>query len=124
MTYSEKTLKKLFALAGNECAFPGCTAPIVDTELDVVTGQICHIKGKSPKGPRYDANQTEAERYDYANLLVMCAAHNKIVDEEETRDQFSVELLTQIKTNHESRNHNTVVKEDQLNKLIRLFEEG
>jgi hypothetical protein len=97
MTYSEQTLKKLFALAGNECAFPGCTAPIVDTEHGVVTGQICHIKGKSPNGPRYDASQTEAERNGYANLLVMCAPHNKIVDDEETRAQFSVELLTQIK---------------------------
>ncbi len=123
MTYSEQTLKKLFALAGNECAFPGCTAPIVDTEHGVVTGHICHIKGKNPKGPRYDESQTQAERNDYANLLIMCAPHNKIVDDQETRDQFSVELLIQIKTNHESRNHNTVVKEDLLDKLVRLFEQ-
>lgn len=124
MTYSEQTLKKLFALGGNECAFPGCTAPIVDTEHGVVTGQICHIKARNPDGPRYDANQTQAERNGYANLLVMCAPHNKIVDDEVMRDQFSVELLTQIKTNHESRNRNTVVKEELLDKLVRLFEQG
>jgi hypothetical protein len=53
MVYTEVTLKKLFALSGNVCAFPGCTAPIVDTEHGIVTGEICHIKARSPEGPRY-----------------------------------------------------------------------
>lgn len=93
MSYSETTLKKLFALSGNRCAFPGCQAPIVDDDSGIVVGEICHIKGKSPKGPRYDSQQSEAERNKYENLLLMCDPHNKIVDHKDTRHKFPVEVL-------------------------------
>src|SRR5262249_20648785 len=56
------------------------------------------------------------------NLLLMCPVHNKTVDDPETRDQFPVELLTQFKTNHEARSHNTLVSEDILERLVKLFE--
>jgi hypothetical protein len=45
---SEQTIKKLFALSGNICAFPGCQSPIVES-AGTVTGEICHICAKSPK---------------------------------------------------------------------------
>ena len=80
-------------------ATTGCTAPVFDTTHGVLTRQICHIKGRSKNGPRYDPGLTEEERNGYPNLLVMCAAHNKIVDDEATHDQFSVELLTEFKKN-------------------------
>lgn len=118
MGYTDLTLKTLFSLAGNECAFPGCTAPVFDTTHGVLTGQICHIKGRSKNGPRYDPGQTEEERNGYSNLLVMCAAHNKIVDDEATRDQFSVELLTEFKKTHEARSRNSVVKGDAVERII------
>jgi hypothetical protein len=118
MSYADLTLKTLFSLAGNECAFPGCTMPVFDTTHGVLIGQICHIKGKSPGGPRYDPNQTEEERNGYKNLLVMCAAHNKIVDDEATRDQFPVELLTQFKQSHEVRSRNSVVKDNVVERII------
>jgi len=86
MSYTDATLKKLFALCGNVCAYPGCNSPIVDAETGITVGEICHIKGKSLNGPRYDPNQTDAERNGYANLLVMCDAHNKIVDHKSTRE--------------------------------------
>lgn len=47
------------------------------------------------------ASQTEAERNGYENLLVMCVAHNKIVDDETTRDQFPGERLAQFKSDHD-----------------------
>lgn len=48
----------------------------------------------------------------------MCAAHNKIVDDEATRDQFSVELLTEFKKTHEGRSRNSVVKDDAVERII------
>lgn len=42
ISYTNQTLKKLFARPGNVCAFPGCTAPIVETDSGVVVGDICH----------------------------------------------------------------------------------
>lgn len=38
-----KTIKCLFAASGNRCAFPGCDRPLV-------TGEICHIRARSPGG--------------------------------------------------------------------------
>lgn len=124
MSYSDLTLKKLFVLSGNECAFPGCTAPVLDTEHGVLVGQICHIRGKSPGGPRYDPNQTEDERDGYENLLVMCAAHNKIIDDEATRDQFPVEFLLEFKSQHERRSRNTVVKESIIKRLVESLQKA
>jgi hypothetical protein len=120
--YSERTLKKLFGLSGNQCAFPGCIQPVIDSQTGLPIGQICHIKGKSPNGPRYDPNQSEQDRNDYPNLLVMCPVHNKTVDDAETCDQFPVPLLAEFKKNHESRSHNTLVSEDLLAKVVKLFE--
>jgi hypothetical protein len=62
MRYSKNTLAKLYVLSGNTCAFMGCLEPIVDTEQGVMVGEVCHIKGKSAGGPRYDASQTARER--------------------------------------------------------------
>lgn len=112
------TLKKLFALTGNECAFPGCHLPIFDTEHKVLTGEVCHIKAKSPDGPRFDANQDDMERNAFDNLLVLCSSHHKIIDDESTRDRFTVQLLTRIKADHERRKHNTVVKPDVLYQIV------
>lgn len=42
----------------------------------------------------------------------MCAPHNKIVDDEATRDQFPVEMLQHFKQTHEARARNSVVRDD------------
>jgi hypothetical protein len=48
----------------------------------------------------------------------MCSLHHKIIDDESTRDRFTVEALTKIKTDHERRRHNTVVKPDILYQIV------
>src|SRR2546421_5746158 len=121
MGYSDITLKKLFALSGNVCAFPNCGAPIVDTGTGIVAGEICHTKGNSPNGPRYDAEQTDLERNGYENLILMCGAHNKIVDDRKTRNKFPVELLMQYKADHEGKYRNNVVDDDLANSFVAEF---
>ncbi len=37
---TEKTIKRLFALSGNICAYPGCSLAIVES-VGTVTGEIC-----------------------------------------------------------------------------------
>ncbi len=118
MGYTNQTLKKLFALSGNVCAFPGCTAPIVDTDKDVVVGDICHIKGKSENGPRYDPAQSEVERNGYENLLVMCVAHNRIVDGKKTSHSYPVEVLQEYKRNHEAHYRGSVVNNAALDTFV------
>ncbi|MGH7794506.1 MAG: hypothetical protein ACREQ2_06375 [Candidatus Binatia bacterium] len=42
---TEKTIKQLFALSGNVCAFPDCKVPIIEP-TGTITGEICHIKAR------------------------------------------------------------------------------
>lgn len=96
---SEKTVKKLFALSGNICAFPGCPSPIVES-AGTISGQICHIKAKSKGGPRFDAQQSENERHDFANLILLCGQHHKVIDDQP--DIYTPDVLSEMKTVHEN----------------------
>ena len=96
---SEKTVKQLFALSGNSCAYPRCSFPIVE-KTGTVTGEIYHIRASHPGGPRFDASQAEEERHALANLLLLCRHHHKLIDSEP--DLYNVDALTEMKSNHES----------------------
>lgn len=93
---SLKTLKRLFAVSGNQCAFPDCESPIVE-DSGTVTGIICHICARSRGGPRYDASQTDEERHSFPNLLLMCGRHSKLIDSEP--EYYTVQLLQRMKSN-------------------------
>ena len=95
---SLSTIKRLFALSGNRCAFPGCDAPLVE-ESGTVTGIICHIRAASPGGPRFDKNQQDSERYAAANLIILCGRHHTIVDAEP--EKYPVSTLEEFKQRHE-----------------------
>ena len=69
---SVATIKRLFAVSGNRCAFPGCTTPLVDPTSGKVTGRICHIRARNPQGPRHDPDHPDVAR-DVNNLgSVLC----------------------------------------------------
>jgi hypothetical protein len=93
------TVKRLFAHSGNRCAFPRCTEVLV--QGSTVVGKICHIKAANPKGPRYDPQQTAAERHGYDNLLLLCGKHHTVIDDDE--EAYTVERVIKMKTDHESR---------------------
>src|SRR4051794_10381539 len=97
MKASLKIMKRLFALSGNSCAFPNCSALIAENET--ITGVICHIKAARRGGPRYDPEQTEEERHSFSNLILLCARHSKIIDSEP--QQYPVSRLLEMKRNHE-----------------------
>lgn len=95
---SEKTIKRLFALSGNICAFPGCQLPVVES-AGTITGEICHIKASSKGGPRFDPLQSENERHDFANLILLCGRHHKVIDDQP--DIYTADTLQQMKSIHE-----------------------
>jgi hypothetical protein len=97
---SVATIKRLFAVSGNECAFPGCANPLVDAESGKVTGRICHITGKKPGTARYDASQSDTERDAFENLLLMCPIHHDVIDTDV--QSYTVERLQRIKAEHEA----------------------
>jgi hypothetical protein len=97
---SEATVKRLFAVSGNQCAHPGCETRLVDDSTGVVTAEICHIKGHRPGSARYDAQQSAVDRHAFENLMLFCSVHHKIAD---TRaDLYPVQLLLKTKAEHEA----------------------
>jgi hypothetical protein len=69
-----------------------------DKEFSV--GKAAHIKAAAPGGPRYDAEQSPAERASIENGLWACATCSDIIDRD--ADAYSVEQLHQIKEEAES----------------------
>lgn len=94
---SERTIKRLFALSGNQCAFPRCTTALIQGET--VVGQVCHIKAAKPGGPRYHDRQTNAERHAFANLILMCGTDHTVIDDDE--EAYTVERLAKLKAERE-----------------------
>ena len=92
------TIKKLFALSGNQCAFPSCKNRIIDSNGTVI-GEICHIEAAEKGGERYNINQTDEERRSFNNLVLFCSNHHKVTN---NVDKYPVTLLKQIKLNHEN----------------------
>ncbi len=96
--YTPTTIKKLFALSGNQCAFPDCNVVFVLPERQEIIAQICHIEAAEIGGERYNPNQTDNERRDYNNLILLCPNHHVETDD---TVKYTVEILKEIKRNHE-----------------------
>lgn len=95
--YTDKTLKRLFALSGNQCAFPDCEKQLVN-EKNAKDSNICHIEAKNEGGKRYNPDMTDEERDDYPNLILLCIQHH---DETDDVQKYTVEKLKQMKQCHE-----------------------
>lgn len=112
---SDAVIKRLFARSGNRCAFPKCAAEIVHG--DTIIGEICHIKAASRNGPRYDPQQTAVDRHSYDNLILLCANHHKVIDDDP--EAFTVERLTKMKADHKSRS--MILTADEIDRGTRLL---
>lgn len=97
---TEATVKKLYLLTSNRCAFPECVHPLA-TPTERSVAEVCHICADQAGGPRYDPQQTEKERQSYENLIVLCANHHLMVDGNETT--FTADVLRDMKRKHESK---------------------
>jgi hypothetical protein len=103
--YSEKTIKVLFGSSGNQCAYPGCTNPIVAPETEqsdaAVVAYICHIYAAADNGPRGKPYLTEEERNAPDNLILLCGHHHPIVDKQ--HETYPANVLKSWKKDHEAR---------------------
>ena len=103
--YSQRTIKVLFVLSGNQCAHPDCKNPVIvppTDESDVcVLNQICHIYALNKDGPRGKAGLTEKELNAPENLVLFCPTHHVIIDGQ--HETYPAEKLKQWKKTHESK---------------------
>jgi hypothetical protein len=94
-----RTFRELFLKSGNLCAFPGCTALMMN-EGGVFIGQLCHIEAAEPGGERFNPDMTNEQRRSASNLMLMCYPHHR-----ETNDvtKYAVADLKKMKAAHEHR---------------------
>ncbi|PSU42612.1 hypothetical protein C9J12_28900 [Photobacterium frigidiphilum] len=90
-------LRALFARSGNQCAFPGCTQPIMNNKNKFI-GQVCHIEAAMTGGERFNHESNDEYRRSYENLLILCYPHHIETDDD---DEYPVERLILIKNEHE-----------------------
>jgi len=105
---SEAVKKKLFALSGNQCAFPKCTERVYNLEDEVLLGELCHINAVNPSGARYEFDLPEEEINSFENILLLCPNHHTIVDKNETK--YNIAVLHAMKVDHEKKFYNNASK--------------
>lgn len=96
--YSVLTIKRLFSLSGNKCAFPGCEINFTNPDNTFNFSNICHIESAEKGGQRYNSEMSDKERADYNNLILLCPNHHKETDDESI---YTVSKLKKIKKEHE-----------------------
>ncbi len=102
---AEPETKKLYALSGNQCAFPGCEQRLVEfsyqpAEGSANVGKMAHIVAHSTAGPRGDAAYPVEKLNTAENLILLCATCHDRVDAFPC--QFNVRVLRQMKLDHEA----------------------
>jgi hypothetical protein len=84
--FSTRIKEMLAKRAGYRCSNPSCRASTVGAEPSapdkaLYAGRAAHICAASPLGPRYDPNQSSAERSDIQNGIHLCIACADRVDQ-------------------------------------------
>ncbi|TQV65692.1 HNH endonuclease [Exilibacterium tricleocarpae] len=106
MAISEKSIKLLWSNAAGRCSFSSCDVRLTVAEAaeyaPYTLGEMAHIKGNKPGSNRYDENQSSKERDSYENLILLCPTHHTLIDKIENQERFTVELLHEMKIEHET----------------------
>ncbi|EGQ8807128.1 hypothetical protein DC847_RS18945 [Vibrio parahaemolyticus] len=110
------TLRALFARSGNQCAFPGCTQSVVNSQNKFIA-QVCHIEAASEGGERFNTASNDEYRRSYDNLVIFCYPHHIETDD---TDEYTTEYLRKIKLDHEQQflKSDFKIDEAELQKLV------
>jgi hypothetical protein len=91
--FSSGVIRTLMQRAGGKCSNPECGRDTLGPTKEAhdksqLLGEAAHIKSASPKGPRYDAGQSEEERQGVENGIWLCERCASLVDKNKG-DDFS-----------------------------------
>lgn len=102
--FSKTTKRTLAIRAAHFCSSPYClkltAGPHSDETKSLTSGHAAHIHAASENGPRYDKDQTPAQRKAISNGLWLCRECGDIVDKDDA--PHSPTLLRQWKADHEA----------------------
>lgn len=115
---SAATMRQLYLLSGNNCAynFQGekCRQSLVSLDTGAFIGNICHIEAASPGGERFNINMTEDDRRKPENLILLCSnCHIKTND----INIYTVDILKEMKAKHEKKFSMELVLQEMSNSL-------
>ena len=100
--FPERIKRTIAERAGYICT--KCRRPTVgphsDPEKSLKTGEACHIRAAAPGGPRYDPEQTHAERSNIENAIWLCTECSTRVDKDEP--SYPIEVMLKLKRTHET----------------------
>src|SRR5690554_4739894 len=110
---TQRTRQRLYAMSGNQCAFPDCTQTFFDVEGKSNVSNICHIEAAEQGGQRYNPNSDDEYRRSFENLILLCPNHHKITDDVE---KFPVSVLRNMKEQHEAKFLQSIIGQDVITK--------
>ena len=93
----DKEIKILWGRSGNRCSI--CKIELTPDGSRETLGEMAHIVGHSPDGPRGAVELGNYELDSYVNLILLCPTHH--VDVDKNPALWPVERLRSIKTEHE-----------------------
>jgi CBASS immunity sensor of nucleotide second messenger signals len=96
----------LWGRAAGRCEFEGCNVPLWKspvTQEQVNIAQKAHIYAFSDGGPRGNAEIDETEVNDIGNLMLVCHACHRKMDQSPDGGRYSADLLRDWKADHERR---------------------
>lgn len=100
-----KVKYQLWAISGGRCEIRGCNKLLSESAFASKrynVGVFAHIVADSPEGPRGNSLSKElADKIE--NIIFTCPDCHKMIDSEENLSLYTVELLTQMKKEHEDR---------------------
>ena len=115
--------RELWARAAGRCEFRGCNKCIYKdgtTQRSRNSSEIAHIISWKSTGPRGNEDSSKLAT-DISNLMLVCPEHNNLIDDPKYIDKFPVELLREMKAEHENRVfHLTGLGQDYSLRVIEL----
>lgn len=130
MGITNKSIKLLWSNSAGICSFRGCSEKLsVEDAAGVAPytlGEMAHIKGRKAGSNRYDQSQTDVERDSYENLILLCPNHHTLIDKPENELEYTVDLLREMKSEHEKYISNRLAQEkfenvEQLKDRISIY---
>ncbi len=93
MSLTERTIKILYGRSYNECNHPDCDQLIIEvdknTNRTINHGKIAQIRARNPGVQRWDASYPSSQLHSEENLILLCAKHHDIIDQEEAEEYYT-----------------------------------
>lgn len=101
---TDGTIRMLIGHAGGICQFEGCGKRMFFDNISLTkfnNSYVAHIVASSPDGPRGDELTSYELSDKLENLMLMCADHHKLIDD--NYEKYTVDVLNDMKRNHENK---------------------